>query len=354
MKIQKFHYNCLKHLSFTGGEKITFNGINYIFLDPHNCKIILLNKDFCLFKAINLQRQYSDICFDDIHKCYWAICNGDVSTIYKLDGNFDEISKMSIKDAKPNRVSGISYNYCNSSLWVAFDDCIGYIEDKSNTIKYVHNKNKKMINKSILALPHCTLVSYNENCKQFIKICNTKGCQDLIECLTKGYNIEDMCLISFECDKEVNCSTYSMCLLLSEECSSNIFVIKCCIKFCENCSPEFIYKEVKECDTCKSSKECDECFCNKFNCNAKYEIMHSIALEEAGIAHILNAEGEKIQKAVACFDSVEELLCINESVKQTIIHITQLETQLYLKLSELQKNDCYSNCFKNCFFENKY
>lgn len=63
--------------------------------------------------------------------------------------------------------------------------------------------------------------------------------------------------------------------------------------------------------------------------------MHSVALEEAGIAHILNAEGEKLQKAVAESTSIEELLCVNESVKRTITQITLLEGQLYSKLETL-------------------
>lgn len=63
--------------------------------------------------------------------------------------------------------------------------------------------------------------------------------------------------------------------------------------------------------------------------------MHSVALEEAGIAHILNAEGEKLQKAVATSHNIQELLCINESVRKTITQITLLEGQLYSKLEVL-------------------
>lgn len=63
--------------------------------------------------------------------------------------------------------------------------------------------------------------------------------------------------------------------------------------------------------------------------------MHSVALEEAGIAHILNAEGEKLQKAVATCTSIQELLCVNESVRRTVTQIVLLEGQLYSKLESI-------------------
>lgn len=69
--------------------------------------------------------------------------------------------------------------------------------------------------------------------------------------------------------------------------------------------------------------------------------MHSIALEEAGISHILNAEGEKIQKAVASSSNIEQLICVNESVKRTLTQMTLLEGMLYSKLEALVSyHDC--------------
>ena len=50
------------------------------------------------------------------------------------------------------------------------------------------------------------------------------------------------------------------------------------------------------------------------------------------LAHILNAEGEKLQKAVEIADNICELLEINQSVNKTITKITFLEQVLYAKL----------------------
>jgi hypothetical protein len=60
------------------------------------------------------------------------------------------------------------------------------------------------------------------------------------------------------------------------------------------------------------------------------------------LSHILNAEGEKLQKAVELTGSVCELLEMNKSVQKTIMYATHLEHILYAKLQtalELECND---------------
>ncbi len=67
-------------------------------------------------------------------------------------------------------------------------------------------------------------------------------------------------------------------------------------------------------------------------CCAASALLQSIALEETAISHILNAEGEKLQKAISISCSHEELLAINESVGNTVDKITSLEVVLKSKL----------------------
>lgn len=62
------------------------------------------------------------------------------------------------------------------------------------------------------------------------------------------------------------------------------------------------------------------------------DIIESVALEQTGLSHIINAEGEKIQKVVASATTTEELIAVNESVESTINAITKLEMILQAKL----------------------
>lgn len=63
------------------------------------------------------------------------------------------------------------------------------------------------------------------------------------------------------------------------------------------------------------------------------DIVESIALEEAGIFAILDAEGAKIQKAVSLGLCDENLLAVNGSVDSMVSSLTDLEQVLQAKLS---------------------
>ncbi|MGL4773581.1 MAG: hypothetical protein ACRC2K_08470, partial [Clostridium sp.] len=72
------------------------------------------------------------------------------------------------------------------------------------------------------------------------------------------------------------------------------------------------------------------------------DIIQSIALMEAALAHILNAEGEKLQAVVGTLEppnqnliatTAQELLDMNKSVDNMVNSITLLEVILQKKLS---------------------
>jgi hypothetical protein len=57
------------------------------------------------------------------------------------------------------------------------------------------------------------------------------------------------------------------------------------------------------------------------------------------LAHILNAEGEKLQKAVRTARSTCELLEVNKSVIETINSVTRLELALISKINAINNNE---------------
>lgn len=67
-------------------------------------------------------------------------------------------------------------------------------------------------------------------------------------------------------------------------------------------------------------------------CQAITDIITSVALEQTGLSHIINAEGEKIQKVVATAQTTDDLLAVNKSVQMMLGAITRLEMVLQGKL----------------------
>lgn len=69
------------------------------------------------------------------------------------------------------------------------------------------------------------------------------------------------------------------------------------------------------------------------------DIIESVALEQTGLSHILNAEGEKIQAAVAS-GTIDQMLAINKSVQSMVNAVSHLEMVLHMKLELFSCNIC--------------
>lgn len=75
------------------------------------------------------------------------------------------------------------------------------------------------------------------------------------------------------------------------------------------------------------------------------DVIHSVALEQSALSHILNAEGEKIQKAVALQLSSEDILKINQSVSEMVNAVSKLDLVLQGKLEVFKNLLCEENIY---------
>lgn len=66
-------------------------------------------------------------------------------------------------------------------------------------------------------------------------------------------------------------------------------------------------------------------------------IVQSIACEENAIASVICAESKKIKKAIEIAQSVDDLVKVNTSVKETLVSLVNLEMILVSKLEEVSK-----------------
>ena len=87
--------------------------------------------------------------------------------------------------------------------------------------------------------------------------------------------------------------------------------------------------------------------CDNSRFQAVTDIIESIALEQTALSHILNAEGEKIEKAKDLDLPLKDLLKINKSVKNMIDAVVRLETILQIKLETFECNKCDSDSCKD-------
>ncbi len=73
------------------------------------------------------------------------------------------------------------------------------------------------------------------------------------------------------------------------------------------------------------------------------DIFESVALEQTALSHILNAEGEKIQKAKSLGLSIDEMIRINNSVEDMVNTVSKLESVLKAKLELFKDVACCSD-----------
>lgn len=320
--MDKSYFQCSEPVPLAEGHfrDIVFNGVQFLLLDTANSEIYKYDCNFCFIERAVLKEKYTSICYDWDEQCYFALANYSAATVFRLDESLNKMGQTRMRNAPQCNANDICYDWYSKTLWVSFPNRIAFTDKDCWEYTFVKNDCEGQSIRNLLVLPSCKLVALSKGkCESILMI--QPDCEERIKMnIPEEFRIEGICARK---PKETSHDKkYCIYILLTQICSQQSFVMCCTVNCCNGCCP----------------KECD-CSCADELC----QVIHSIALAEVGIAHILNAEGEKIQKAVAQSKNTKELLAVNESVRETIMRITQLENQLTLKLETAMRSDCCKN-----------
>ncbi|MEG1180099.1 MAG: hypothetical protein RSD42_06795 [Oscillospiraceae bacterium] len=335
MKEKAIHPECCE--TYSG---MAFDGCNYYFLIPCMCKIIKYNQHFSHTNCFETDREYSCICYDYKECCFWAGSRECNNKIFKLDSCLKEIDCIKIRGCKEATgvITGIAYHCCPDTLLVSFTGSVVEVNKKCEKAQLKYRACSILITGVCSVCPYYIITAIKDS-KQYIIVFDSKNRQLHTELVPDSYIIKS--IIFNPCD--IECKGYHF----------DILAIK------KGCYPYVIKAEFKPSKFCFFPCPCNYYICKKC-CDDKQckpfdpcsDIVESVALIETALSHILNAEGEKLQKVLATTNDLDEILCANQEINKTIINATHLEHVLYAKLSAITDgceckdycNDCQQDC----------
>lgn len=303
-------------------SKMTYDGHFFYFTLPKENKISKFNQECILTTCYDLNRPYSSICYDKTEECFWAWDERTNYTIYKLNMNLEEIGYIELCKCAANnsKITGLSYNCEKDTIFISFSNSIAEFSKTGQLIKPLQKTNNSCCILSIF--PYYIIIEICEH-TQIINIYSLKGKRIKSYCFSSQYEMKD---IVFNPCLENEKNTISLIFFAFDNCGCPC-ILKCKIELCGK-------------DSCPCNFQC----CHNC-CDSVCDLLESIALMETALSHVLNAEGEKIQKAIKLADNVCDLLEIDKAVNRTITNITSLEQTLYAKLESVN-NINLENCHK--------
>lgn len=303
-------------------NRSAFGGCCFYFTVQGASEIVKTDASFNVIETFRTDREYDCICYDTKENCIWASVRQQFQMIYKLNINMAEIDCIAIKGYRAaGSITGISFNCCSNSIVVSYHTCLFEINKCTGMAAVLHNTSGFNIIGVLSLCPIYIIIAVKNN-QSYIYILDKRG-QIIDSCQTNcTFMLRDILFnpCQAECGRiyldfigvsKDKC--IQICKWLLSICDLKITICPCNFICCKKCRPE-------------------TCCCHKDSCA---DVLESIALMEASLAHILNAEGEKLQKVLCLTDDIDKILCINREINKTLINATHLEHTLYAKLSAL-------------------
>ncbi|WMI80138.1 hypothetical protein [Anaerotignum sp. MB30-C6] len=315
-------------LSITCARKYNncaFDGCFYYFTVQCSCEIIKTDCRFYIAECFNTCKEYDCICYDQNDHCFWATTKKQSNVVFKLNCNMCEIDYAIIYGHQDGMgdITGIAYNCCSDSLIISYCNCIIQTNKENGHSLLLYKSNYMQIT-SILSLCPNLVMSGVKNNEQYIYILDREGI------VKYSYPISH--------ENRIKNILFNPCVKNDDRIYLDFFMLKKgCYPYIFRCR---LFLDRLPFQPCQCNFNiCDECCCTPEELgDACAAILESIALVEAGIALILNCEGEKMQKIINESSDIDVILAANREVNKTIANVSQLEYLLYLKLSALAES----------------
>ena len=312
-----------------------FNGTDYFCTMQCRCEIIRFNRCGCVLQRYHTCREYDCICYDWHDNCFWASSKTSSGRIFNLDCCMNEIDCTAIcRTEQYGMITGISYNCCKNTILVSLPCMVLEIKKECGRAEVIYMSNSYWIIDLLCTCPYMLLT---------VRRCNKYCVLVIDECMeeTGSFCMEEPCGFAN--------LIFDPCTHKRQEFPIQAFVLKKS-RYPYLCSTNITYDDPGFIPDCCNYEICKSCDCNDNHCchvcDPEKDIMESIALMEASLAHILNAEGEKIQKIAASSQTAEEMLAVNKSVESMLNAVTRLEMVLQGKLELFECHICKDSCCK--------
>ncbi len=310
-----------------------YNNCFYKMINPCNKEISLYNNNIENTCNINTCNLYYAIC---LFKTSYIASKKDVKDkLYKISKCFKEYEETHLEVPKEylGTILSIYYDECNNKILIATENKVYSVTLDGHFIKNEFTccqefKKIEYQSQYVRDLNGCCrhIEKKVEKCEAIITFvgifCNKKyigitkdNSAFLLELSNNGnvvnkYYIDD----DIKINSIINCNGIMTLLITKDEKYNYIYFLNI---------------------TCKRNnrERCNKCHCEKEKC----DLIESVALIETALSHILNSEGEKLQKVLKETNNICEILKTNDSINKTIINTTMLEQILYEKLKLVTK-----------------
>lgn len=321
-----FSFDSESPLPVSGEETyqgLAFDGCQFYLPIRCDCAVAVLDSALCFTETVITRRPYTAICFDPCRDCFWAISDPCQPTLFRLNRWLQEIDRLEFRPEGrcPGPFTGVSFCCESLNLLVSYGNQLLEVNpDTADAIFLCQAQDCSLILTVVCLPPFILFYALQGRTAHFVLASRDGKILDMKKA-RKGLSILAMVL---------DPCTFDLLLLANKHrCYPYLLRARLCNRLLDDLCPcnRDLYSRCKQ--ACPCPPPC-----------SRETVLESIALVEASIAHILNAEGEKLQKVIETSKSSCELLQVNESVQRTILYATQLEQLLLSKLEALRSLSC--------------